>query len=308
MKVLAAIPAYNERKAIGSVVTLSREYVDSVLVVDDGSTDKTPLIALLAGAEVVSHKVNRGKGEAILTAMKWASRNGFDIIVFIDADGQHNPAAIPSLVNPIKDNEVDITIGSRWHHEEGLSEMPIHRMLGNWVLSTTTSLSLSKVIRDSQSGFRAFHMKTLNSFLQSMETGFAVESEMIALADKDGFRWKEVGVTASYGDLDLSSQGPWTHGISVLGRALRVLRLNKPGRFFGSASFLFFFFALGVAIWGRITFPGEPLLPIGALYIVASLTIIGGFLMFSAIMLSGLNRISDRIFRIMLEILTSKKQ
>lgn len=307
MKVLAAIPARNEKKAIASVVMLASEHVDKVLVVDDGSTDKTALIAKVAGAEVVSHAVNRGKGEAILTAFKWANKNDFDVIVFIDGDGQHDPDAIPDVVEPIKNNRADITIGSRWHHEQGLAQMPFHRMLGNWVLSTTTSLSLSKVIRDSQSGFRAFHMRTLPSFLQAMESGFAVESEMIALADKAGFKWVEVGITASYGDLDSNTQGPLTHGFSVLGKALRVLRINKPGRFFGSMAFVFFLLGLGVALWGRFAFPEEKLLPLGALYVVASSIIIGGFFMFSAIMLSGINRISDRIFKLVLAIIESSR-
>ncbi|MFW3145798.1 MAG: glycosyltransferase [Thermoplasmatota archaeon] len=308
MRVLAAIPARNERTAIGSVVTLAKKHVDTVLVVDDGSSDKTALIAKLAGAEVIRHEVNRGKGEAMLTALKWADRNKYDIIVFLDGDGQHDPDAIPDLLKPIIRDEADITVGSRWLHEEGLSEMPIHRVLGNWVLSTTTSLSLSKFIRDSQSGFRAFHMRTVPSFLQSMETGFAVESEMIALADKAGFQWIEVGIKASYHNIeDRSTQGPFTHGLSVLGRALRVMRLNKPGRFFGSMSFIFYFLTFGIVIWGRMSYPNEPLLPLGVLYVVASLIIVGSFFMFSAIMLSGLNRISDRIFKIVLEIIERSK-
>jgi glycosyltransferase involved in cell wall biosynthesis len=307
MRVLTAIPSWNEKKAIASVVMLAQEYSDAVLVVDDGSTDKTALIAKMAGAEVIQHQENLGKGGALVSALKWADKNNFDIIVFIDGDGQHDPAAIPDLIDPIRKGMVDITIGSRWHHEEGRSQMPFHRILGNWVLSTTTSLSLSKVIRDSQSGYRAFHMRTLPSFLQSMESGFAVESEMITLADKAGFKWTEVGIKANYGELDTSTEGPVSHGLRVLGKALRVLRLHKPNRFFGSISMASFLFAMGIAIWGRFTFPDESLLPIGALYIVASLTIVGGFFMFSAIMLSGLNRISEKIFRIVIEIIENAK-
>jgi len=305
MKVLAAIPACNERKAIASVVMLAKEHVDTVLVVDDGSMDKTALLAKLAGAEVIQHTQNLGKGAALVTALKYADKNGYDIIVFIDGDGQHDPGAIPILIDPIKSGKVDITIGSRWYHDEGLSEMPIHRIIGNWVLSTTTSLSLSKLLRDSQSGFRAFHMRTLPSFLQAMESGFAVESEMITLADKAGFRWEEIGIKASYSDLDSSTQGPLVHGLSVLGKALRVLRINRPGRFFGSLSIISFMFAIGIAFWGRINYPDENILPLGALYIVASFIIVGGFFMFSAIMLSGLNRISEKIFKIVLDIIGS---
>ncbi len=308
MKVLAIIPARNEQKAIGSVVMLSKKYVESVLVIDDGSTDKTALIAKLAGADVIRHSINKGKGEAMLTGLKWASMNDFDIVVFIDGDGQHDPAAIPSLIKPIKDGEVDITIGSRWHHVEGLSEMPFKRVFGNWILSTTTSLSLSKVIRDSQSGFRAFHMRTLDSLLTTSESGFAVESEMIALADNAGFRWKEVGIKASYKSLNTSTQTAWYHGLTVLTRALRVMRLNKPGRFFGSFSFLCFLISLAFVIWGRYAFPDENLLPIGYLYIIVFFIIVGGFSMFSAIMLSGLNVVSDKIFKIVIEMVSKEKQ
>ncbi|MGA1819605.1 MAG: glycosyltransferase family 2 protein [Thermoplasmatota archaeon] len=307
MKVVAAIPACNERKAIASVVMLAKEHVDTVLVVDDGSTDKTALLAKLAGAEVIQHTQNLGKGAALVTALKWADKNGYDIAVQVDGDGQHDPGAIPVLIDPIKSGRVDITIGSRWYHEEGLSEMPVHRIIGNWVLSTTTSLSLSKLLRDSQSGFRAFHMRTLPSFLQAMESGFAVESEMIALADNAGFKWEEVGIKASYGELDSSTQGPLVHGLSVLGKALKLLRISKPGRFFGSLSVVSFLVAIGIAAWGRFVFPEENLLPLGALYIVASLIIVGGFFMFSAIMLSGLNRISEKVFKIVLDIIGSSK-
>lgn len=307
MKVLTIIPARNEQKAIGSVVMLSRKYVDRVLVIDDGSSDKTALVAKLSGADVVRHNVNKGKGEAMLTGLKWASENDFEIVVFIDGDGQHDPAAIPSLIKPIKDGEVDITIGSRWHHVEGLSEMPFKRVLGNWILSTTTSLSLSKVIRDSQSGFRAFHMRTLESLLTTSESGFAIESEMIALADKAGFRWKEIGIKASYKDLNTSTHTAWYHGLTVLAKALRVMRLNKPGRFFGSFSFLCFLISLGFVIWGRYRFPDENLLPIIYLYIISFFIIVGGFSMFSAIMLSGLNVVSNKIFKIVLEMVTKVK-
>lgn len=306
-KVLAAIPARNEQKAIGSVVMLAKKYVDKVLVIDDGSTDRTGLIAKLCGADVIRHSKNKGKGEAILTGFKWAQNGSYDIVVFLDGDGQHDPAAIPDLIRPIVNGEVDITIGSRWHHQEGLSEMPIQRILGNWILSTTTSLSLSKVIRDSQSGYRAFHMRTWECFLPSSETGFAVESEMIALADRAGFKWKEVGIKASYRDLDSSTHGPWFHGLTVLARALRVMRMNKPGRFFGIVSFLCFMLTILLIIWGRSAYPHENILPILPLYIIAFLIIVGGFSMFSAIMLSGINVFSNKIFRIVLEMVTKTK-
>ena len=202
-RVAAAIPARNEERSIGYVVLKSKEHVDRVVVVNDGSTDLTSEVARMAGAEVVDHKVNRGKGAGIATALRWAKRNNVDVLVLIDGDGQHDPDHIPDLVDPILKEEADVTIGSRWVHEKGLREMPIHRILGNWVLSTATSITLSKTIRDSQSGYRAFHKRTLDTFHHAMEVGFATESEMITLVDKNGFRWKEVGVTAKYDSFSL---------------------------------------------------------------------------------------------------------
>ena len=303
LKIGVAIPAKNEQRAIGSIVLMSKQHVDNVLVVDDGSTDRTALIALLSGADVISHKVNRGKGGAIVTALKWAIEEEIDIIVFIDGDGQHDPDAIPMLVMPILQDVTDITIGSRWHHDEGLKEMPIHRMLGNWVLSQATSLSLSKIITDSQSGYRAFHRRTFSAFMQSLEKGFAVESEMIALADKAGFRWTEVGIKASYHDLDANSESAWYHGLSVLGKALKLVRLQKPGRFFGALSLISFILMLMSAFIGRTMNHSDELLPLWILYFIAFFIITGGFFMFAAIMLAGLNRTSERIFRIVLKII-----
>lgn len=304
MKVAVAIPAKNEQRAIGSVVLLAKKYADRVLVVDDGSTDKTSLIAYLSGAEVTRHKANKGKGAAIVTALKWAILEKVDVIVFLDGDGQHDPAAIPDLVKPIKKGEAEITIGSRWLQNGGLKEMPLHRMLGNWVLSTATSLSLSKTIKDSQSGYRAFSSKTFPAFMESMEDGFAVESEMITLADKAGFKWTEVGISAKYKDLDANTESAWYHGLSVLGRAMKILRIQKPARFFGVFSFLSFIMMMLFSFLGITVKAFEGSLVIW--YLVAFFIIIGGFFMFSAIMLSGMNRISKRIFQTFMKVYEKK--
>jgi len=188
--------------------------------------------------------------------------------------------------------------------KEGLDEMPFHRLIGNWVLSTATSLSLNKMIRDSQSGFRAYHMKTVPAMMEAMETGFSTESELIALADKAGFRWKEVGIKASYGDLDTSTQPSWYHGLSVLARAMRVLRIHKPVRFFGFFSFIFFILAL--IIVGIDQSSGDGSTSIVVLYFVASLFILGAFFMFAGIMLFGLDKVSERVVRIMLDVVRKK--
>ena len=101
MKTLAAIPCHNKGLAIGSVVSKARKYVDEVLVVDDGSTDDTVEVARAAGAVVVSHEVNKGKGSAVRTSPGYAAKHGFDAFVLLDGHGQHDPGEIPGLLEPI---------------------------------------------------------------------------------------------------------------------------------------------------------------------------------------------------------------
>ncbi len=122
MKVLAAIPCYNERLAIGSVALLARNHVDEVLVIDDGSSDGTA-----AGASVIRHEQNKGKGAAVKTALHYAAANDFDALVLLDGDGQHDPAQIPWLLQPIPDGTADIVIGSR-----ELTQMPRLRLSTNF--------------------------------------------------------------------------------------------------------------------------------------------------------------------------------
>src|SRR5512145_496431 len=104
------LPAYNEEMSIGSVVLLASLHADRVIVVDDGSTDRTVHVATNAGAEVIVHSVNLGKGMAFKTG--FAAAEGTDIIVIMDSDGQYNPADIPKLVDPILKGEADIVDGS----------------------------------------------------------------------------------------------------------------------------------------------------------------------------------------------------
>ena len=110
--ITAILPAYNEEVSIGSVVLRARTYADRVIVIDDGSLDRTVEVAELAGAEVIRHARNRGKGAALKTG--FGALNGSDIIVTIDTDGQHDPADIPQLVEPIRTGEADMVNGSRY--------------------------------------------------------------------------------------------------------------------------------------------------------------------------------------------------
>jgi len=113
-EIIAVIPCYNEEKHIGGVVRRVSRFVDRVVVVDDGSSDHTANVAEAAGAVVISHGVNRGKGVAMNTAFQWAKYNGVRAIVLLDGDGQHNPDEIPLVLAPVLQGEADVVVGSRF--------------------------------------------------------------------------------------------------------------------------------------------------------------------------------------------------
>ncbi|MGB9927134.1 MAG: glycosyltransferase family 2 protein [Methanosarcina sp.] len=217
------LPAYNEEVSIGSVVLLTRNYADKVIVVDDGSSDRTAELARRAGAEVIVHEVNKGKGGALKTG--FAAAEGADIIVTMDSDGQHNPADIPKLVEPILKGEADMVNGSRYL--TGLDRnTPVYRRVGQTILDKATNLNSGLKITDSQSGFRAFAASTKDIFRFTAQ-GMAIESEMLADAGKHSLRIAEVDIGVRY-DVDCSTVNPIQHGFGVLLMVLKDIEFNKP--------------------------------------------------------------------------------
>ena len=219
------LPAFNEEVSIGSVVLLTRYYADSVIVVDDGSSDRTAEIARKAGAEVIVHEVNKGKGSALKTGFAAADDLGADIIVTMDSDGQHNPAEILKLIEPIIKGEADMVNGSRYLN--GLDKnTPAYRRVGQTILDEVTNLNSGLHITDSQSGFRAFSASTKDIFRFKAQ-GMAIESEMLADAGKSGLRIAEVEIGVRY-DVDCSTVNPIKHGFGVLVMILKDIEFNKP--------------------------------------------------------------------------------
>jgi len=185
------IPAYNEEKRIGKVLQRMPDFIDEVIVVDDGSKDKTSEVARGFGAKVIRLERNQGKGRAMSEGIKKA--NG-DIIVFIDADGQHKPEEIIKLVKPIVNSEADFVIGSRLIKVQG--ERPLIRKISNFITTSLIRLKLGISVKDTQSGFRAIRRE----FLPEIESKrYEVETEVLIKAVKKGARVKEVPVSMIYG-------------------------------------------------------------------------------------------------------------
>lgn len=249
--ITAIVPAFNEELSIGSVVIGANKFVDQIIVVDDGSTDYTAEIAKKAGAEVIQHSQNMGKGAALKTGFN--SIPNTDIVVTIDGDGQHNTQEIPLLIKPIEDGEADMVNGSRYLDRKP-NGTPIYRRLGQTVLDKTTNINSGLKITDSQSGFRAFATYTIPSF-KFNKTDFSIESEMLMDAAGD-FKIVEVQVGVSYNSNNnggIHTKNPLSHGLSVFVKLLQDMEFRRPLYYFTVPGLILIItgLALGLMFFGR---------------------------------------------------------
>ncbi len=195
LKVVCVIPAHNEESTISSVVRNARTICNIVIVVDDGSTDRTVEEAKKAKAKVVSHTIRLGVGAALSTGLRAAINYGAEIIVTLDADEQHDPKEIPNVITPIIDGKADLVIGSRTLEKN--SEMPFQKLVANKILSKLTSLASDIEIKDSQSGFRGMSRKVAES-IKYDSTDYQWASEMIILLSKRGIKIVDVPIKTLY--------------------------------------------------------------------------------------------------------------
>ena len=195
-RVLVIIPAYDEEKSIARVIDKIQKASPGVdiVVIDDGSTDATVQIARQAGAVVLSHPVNLGAGAATQTGYKYALEHSYQFVVQLDADGQHPPRYINDLLNILKNEPIDIAIGSRFLGEKEYKLSRI-RKLGMKILAFITSFIVGQKMSDSSSGFRALKMEVVDFFANINYPSDYQDADVIILAHFAGFRVKEVSVT-----------------------------------------------------------------------------------------------------------------
>jgi len=195
-RVLVIIPAYNEEKSIRRVIKEVKENVSvgGIIVIDDGSTDATSQIARRAGAVVLSHSINLGYGAALQTGYKYALEKSYDCVVQLDADGQHSPQYVNNLLNILKNEPVDIAIGSRFLGKRDYKLSWI-RKLGMKILAFITSFIISQKITDSSSGFRALRREVVDFFAHIDYPSDYDDADVIILAHFAEFHIKEVPVT-----------------------------------------------------------------------------------------------------------------
>ena len=240
MKITVGIPAYNEEKNIAKIIVKLKKTVDQIIVCDDGSTDSTYAIAESLGATVIKHPKNLGYGMAIRSIFLKAREINADLLVTIDADGQHKIEDVNKIIKPIVDGQADISIGSRFL-EEG-DNSPKYRKLGIKIITKVTNSSLSEKITDAQSGFRAYNNKVLQSLTPS-DSGMGISTEILIKSSNLGFKIAEVPTEMQY-EGETSSQNPVSHGTEVLMSTLKYISIERPLRFYGIPSFIFFVIGL----------------------------------------------------------------
>ena len=240
MKITVGIPAYNEEKNIAKIIVELKKVVDQIIVCDDGSTDSTSIIAESLGVIVIKHHKNLGYGSAIHSIFLKAKEINAEVLVTIDADGQHKIEDIERVMKPVVDGQADISIGSRFLDKH--DNAPKYRKLGINIITKVTNSSLSEKITDAQSGFRAYNNKVLQSLTPS-DSGMGISTEILIKSSNLGFKIAEVPTEIQY-EGDTSTQNPVSHGTEVLMSTLKYISIERPLRFYGIPSFIFFVIGL----------------------------------------------------------------
>lgn len=188
------IPAYNARETIGTVVSGAKRHAGYVLVVDDGSEDGTDTEAARAGAVVIRHLNNRGKGEALKTGFRFLVARGFDAVLTLDADGQHDPDDIPALISRFEEGSAGIVIGTRMADRV---KIPRYRLIPNLVGNFFLSRASGQSIADSQCGMRIYAARALRKIIVT-SSRFDAEAELLIKAGRLGFTFAFVPIATIY--------------------------------------------------------------------------------------------------------------
>ncbi len=216
MKTVAVIPGYNEASRIASVVGQAKQYVATVIVVDDGSADATSAAAAAAGATVVRHSENCGAGAATMTGIEAARRMGADVVVTLDADEQHDAGDIPALLEPILAGTADIVFANRFGRR---NRIPFIRRLFNALGNLVTFVATGLYIQDSQCGFKAFGPAVVRDIELRMN-GFEFCTEIVRETSVHKWRRAEIPAKVMYSEYTLSKGQSFGGGVRT---ALKIL-------------------------------------------------------------------------------------
>jgi glycosyltransferase involved in cell wall biosynthesis len=289
--IIACIPAYNEEKTIARVILQAQKHVNAVVVCDDGSSDLTGEIAHRLGAVVLRNERNRGYGAALQCLFRKAKDLNADIVLTLDADGQHNAMEIPAMITPILEDKADIVLGSRFLNGE--QNVPKFRSLGIKVLTRMSNGSYKEKISDGQSGFRAYNKKALQQ-LTLCENGMGISAEILMRAEENGLRIAEVPVTVAYTGLDTSTHNQVRHGVSVLATIIRLVVEERPLFYLGLPGMLSIIIGIGFGVWTLHLWTVEKRIITNVALATLFFTILGLFALFTAITLYAIVRLTQK--------------
>lgn len=293
-EVMVGIPAYNEESSIAEVVREAGEYANTVLVVDDGSTDETVARAEAAGAEVITHESNKGYGGALKTVFVEAERAGASHLVILDGDGQHDPNDIPKLVARQDSEGAEIVIGSRFASESE-TDLPLYRRFGLWIVNVLTNLSMGVVrdrsyIEDTQSGFRVYDSEAIASLADDDDIGtnMSASTDILYHAHRNGYDVQEVGTTIDYEVEDASTRNPVSHGLQLVSNILRTIERERPVTALGVPGFVSAVVGIGFGYLTISNYLTTGVFPLGIAIISVFFALIGTFAAFTGIILHSL--------------------
>ena len=289
--IIVCIPAYNEENAIFDVITKCKTYASDIIVVDDGSADNTSQVASEAGAKVIRHPRNKGKGAAMKRCLAECVQYQPSVVITLDGDGQHDPDDIPKLVAPIENGQADIVIGSRFK-ERSISEVPLIRNIGLSFIDKINRSLVRSTVKDSQSGFRAYSGTVLRIVSEYVSNGYGAETEQLATAEFYGYRIAEVPIKIRYAGLkNTSKSGKLSHGADIVSTIARIVVERRPLLFFGGSGLILIVAAIITSSHLVLLFNETRYfsLPIGL--ITVGLVMMGSLLVFSSVVFYAINRI-----------------
>ncbi len=284
MNLAIGIPAFNEEKNIAAIILKLKKISNTIIVCDDGSKDLTSLISKELGAIVISHEKNLGYGAAIKSIFFKAKEMNIDILVTFDADGQHKVDDINKVTEPIKNNEADIVIGSRFLGKN--DNVPKYRKLGIKVITGLTNATVGSKISDAQSGFRAYSNNVLKN-LNPSEQGMGISTEILIKASKQNFRIAEVPIEILYGE-DTSTHHPVSHGASVILSTMKFVSIDRPLTFYGIPGVVLFGIGLFFVVWTLQIFTETNKVITNIALLGVGGVVLGALLMVAAIILYSL--------------------
>lgn len=291
-KRVAGIPAYNKEQTIGSLIHAVEGYVDEIIVVDDGSTDRTSAVARRTTATVIRHEKNLGKAAAVQVLINEALKLNADVLVLLDADFQHDPDEIPRLIEPVLESGYDLVLGSRkLQGSKKRGKAPFYRPWGQFVLRLGSRLLAKQRFSDPECGFRALSRRAMEA-MRFEKSGFFVESEMIYVAVQKGLKVTEVPITEIYLEGGGSTLNPFRHGFGNLGNVIVYISEKRPLLFFGLSGALLAFIGavMGVRVLYIAYFSERGGVALGSALVSVLFLVIGVFIILTGLILNALTR------------------